>query len=424
MNQFFIYFLQASIITSGLSISLGQFFLFLSLIAFFFKDKSGFKFSPIFFLSIGIFLLYFISAIYHFFQSGTSLVNKSSELKDIFLFFGFVLIQFTTIEEKQKLKKSIWILILLLTFTGLASALSPIRLSRYITDLFRESLNYKFSHSYGEIFNIKIHIPIGMMNTHLTFGGLLLLTFPTSFFILLTAKKKMIPLLVFLILLFIFFLNNARSAIIGSFASIAFGLFIYIFEKKKFSKRKIMIFLTSLGFIVLILFIGVKKVPVISKIIKPILGEEKHTDSGRTFIWHSSLELVKKNIMLGIGPGNFNQEIDSVRRSISSEKSELLFFNEISQKGHAHNDMLHLAVTSGIFTPIFFLLILGFIVSKLTDSRLEFKQRFFYFSLVGFFLAGSFQCYFQDDEVVILFWYLLGLLQSEEYTIMKNSNAE
>ena len=31
-----------------------------------------------------------------------------------------------------------------------------------------------------------------------------------------------------------------------------------------------------------------------------------------------------------------------------------------------------------------------------------------FYGLVGFFFAGLFQCYFQDDEVVIVFWYLLG----------------
>lgn len=415
MRKFFLFFLQASIIGAGISISVGQSFLFFAFIFYLFQSKKKIHLSPIFYFGLGIFGLYFFSSLYQFFFFKKELIPKSSEFKDIFLFSAFFLVNNLEKEELMKLKKSFLILILLITFQGILSIFSPVRLSRLITDLYKFNPNYRFAHPYGEIFNFKLHIPIGLMNTHLTFGGILALLVPISFFEIFYSKKRKLLFLVFILLVIIFLLNNARSAIIGTLISIFIGISIFLIQENRISKKFIKTFFISITIFILFSFILIQKTEIGGKILKPILGQEKHTDSGRSFIWHSSFSLISKNLFLGIGAGSYNQEIMKERDLISEEKKELVFFNEVTQRGHAHNDFIHLFLVSGFLAPISYLGILFFTLIKIFNFQIPFRSKYFYFSLIGFYFAGSFQCYFQDDEVVILFWYLLGLFEMETF---------
>ncbi len=415
MRKYFLFFLQASIIGAGISISVGQSFLFLALITFLFQSKRKIHISPILYFGFGIFILYFLSSFYQFVFYNKQLIQKSSEFKDVFLFSAFILVNNLEREEVYKLKKTFLILIILITLEGILSVFSNIRLSRLITDLYKFNPNYRFAHHYGDILNIKLHIPIGLMNTHLTFGGILALLVPISFFEIFYSKKKIFYLFILILLVFVFLLNNARSAIIGTGISIIIGLTIFLIQENRVSKKLIKPFFISLIILILISTIIVQKTEIGGKILKPILGQEKHTDSGRTFIWHSSFSLIFKNPFFGVGAGNYNEEVIKERNFISQEKKELVFFNEVTQKGHAHNDFIHLFLVSGFLAPISYLTILFLVLTKLFNFRIPFKSKYFYFSIIGFYFAGSFQCYFQDDEVVILFWYLVGLFEMESF---------
>lgn len=415
MRKYFILFLQASIIGAGISISIGQSFLFLAILIFLFQKNKKIHLSAFLYLGSALFLTYFISSLYHFIFFKKILFTKSSELKDVFLFIGFILVCNLEKEEILKLKKSFLILILLICIEGVLSVFSPVRLSRLITDLFKFNPNYKFAHPIGEVMNIRLHIPIGLMNTHLTFGGILALLTPVCFFQTIYSKKRFYHFTIFILLLFVFILNNARSSIIGTAISIFLGIVVLLFQKNRLNKK--ILKLAGIFFFMFILLVSflIQKTELGAKILKPILGQEKHTDSGRSFIWHSSFKAISKNLILGIGPGNYNEEISNERNLISEEKKELAFFNEVSQKGHAHNDFFHLMVISGFLAPVFYILIFYFVSLKLFDFRIPFHSKYFYFSIIGFYFAGSFQCYFQDDEVVILFWYLLGLFEMESH---------
>ena len=70
----------------------------------------------------------------------------------------------------------------------------------------------------------------------------------------------------------------------------------------------------------------------------------------------------------------------------------------------------HIAAISGILNVIFYLGILYFIIVKILEKSINSEDTALYYGLVGFFFAGLFQCYFQDDEVVLVFWYLVGFL--------------
>ncbi|MBE7410810.1 MAG: O-antigen ligase family protein [Leptospiraceae bacterium] len=422
LHKVFLILLQLSIISCGLSVSFSQFFLALSFIFYLFdKEKENSIITPIYISSLALFGFYILSFMYRYYQLNFeySYLKKvsSSELKDIFLFLGFLVIQNIKEEEIPKIKRAFWILFGILVVTGFFSVFTPVRFSRLINDLIKPSTTWKFTHHYGNIFGIGIYLPIGLMNTHLTFGGLLLLFTPLSVFsFFLAAKEKLFSKKTFLYLIilcifgFIFLLNNARSAMIGAIVSIVFGFIDLTFIKKDFPvKFFLKIFLIPL-FIAAAFISAFAFSEPIQKTLLPILGEEKHTDSGRTFIWYSTLPLIKKNFLLGVGPGRYNEEIEISRKELSSKFKELLFFFEVTQRGHAHNDFLHITAVFGVFALIAFLTLSSTIFLQISKSELDTRSRIFFYGLLGFFFAGIFQCYFQDDEVVIVFWFLVGFL--------------
>ncbi|MCB1159285.1 MAG: O-antigen ligase family protein, partial [Leptospiraceae bacterium] len=200
------------------------------------------------------------------------------------------------------------------------------------------------------------------------------------------------------------------SAIIGIGLAIFLGFLDITFIQNKIPKRKFFLWMLSplvtLGLVFSILLLN----PTTAKVIRPLLGAEKHTDSGRTFIWNSTFPMIQKNPVLGIGPGRYLEEIEKERKLLSENNRELLYFYEVTQRGHAHNDYLHISAISGFMGFLAYLIFIGF-SSHAIYSLKEFKEYSIYFyGLLGFFLSGLFQCYFQDDEVVILFWMLMGFL--------------
>lgn len=82
----------------------------------------------------------------------------------------------------------------------------------------------------------------------------------------------------------------------------------------------------------------------------------------------------------------------------------------MTQRGHAHNDYFHLTAVFGGPQGILYLLLFGTILYTLLNGNIPKKIRFMTYGLVGFFLSGLLQCYFQDDEVLIVFYFLLGYL--------------
>ena len=107
-----------------------------------------------------------------------------------------------------------------------------------------------------------------------------------------------------------------------------------------------------------------------------------------------------------------------------------MYFLEITPDSHAHNDLLHLMVLGGVPAGLLFFGLIFHAVRSLLEAmrngivsrgaseireargtiqasnllNLEVAIRT---SLPGFLVAGLSQCYFQDDEVVVVFWVFL-----------------
>jgi O-antigen ligase len=415
-NKIFTTLVSISILSTCFSISISQASLVLSALLYLIIQRDKIKVNLNFAISISLFILIALSTVYNY-LNGANPQLQSSELKDIFLFLGFIVCHGLLTEDESKIYKSLFYLSILIAVTGIISMLTPYRLSRFLSILLGKNASYIYSHHYGSLFGINLYYPIGLMNTHLSFGGIFLFVYPYVFFqffnSFINKKKSIFYGLLFLCLSIVLILNNARSAIFGCAISIGFGILIFLIENHFNFKKYLSILLITMISVFLILYSFKDKNPTLSKIINPIFGESKQTDSGRIYIWNASFDMIKDHPFLGIGAGNYNYQTDIYRKNISIQNRETIYFNEVSQKGHAHNDFIHLSLIAGIFAVVIYILIFSRIVFLLSNTILSFEEKIPFFGLIGFFYAGLYQCYFQDDEVVILFWYIFGLLSSK-----------
>ncbi len=407
-----------SIISCAISVSISQLFLILAFLCFLFlKNKPNFR-SEILLLLLLLYSWQIFSMIYHVAAESDMKAALFSawkgELKDIFLLSAFFVVQAVKEEDKPKLTKAFVVFAFLILITGFVAIFSSIRLSRLISDLYRTSSTWPYQHHYGNIF----HLPIGLMNTHLTFGGLIAFVTPYFFFTVYHSWKKnqsiflrLFHVSLFLILMFIFLLNNARSAMLGAFFSVSFGLYYFLILEKEISTKVLRYLVIGFSAMVLLVSVAYFQSPYIKKLVQPLFGSEKHTDSGRTFIWDSTFPLILESPIFGIGPGSYPKEIERSRKQKEVEHPELAYFYEVTQRGHSHNDYFHLAVIYGIPATLFYFLLGVWIVYGFTSKKIPEAQIPLTLGLTGFFLSGLLQCYFQDDEVLIVFFFLLGYYQ-------------
>lgn len=418
-RKFFLSFLSISIISCAVSVSISQGFLVLSFLVLLFSPKEKWEINRIFLISLLFWLGEFFIFIIHFSFSNFDLsylkIALNAELKDFFLYLAFICMMNLKKSELPQMRQSIHAFAFMLIITGFISIFSEFRLGWLIASISRTMTSWAYQHNYFRLGIFSINLPIGLMNTHLTYGGLLMFVYPWIFFQGfqdLFSKKRLITKLLSISLLMIasivFVLNNARSAMGGALVSIALGFLIWYFRGMKFPISKRILFS---ALVILVLFVSLLSLPSepARRILTPLLGADKHTDSGRSFIWNSTWSLIQNQPILGIGPGNYSKEIEVARKKLSLKYDELAFFYETTQRGHAHNDYLHLWVTFGFLILFLYLILAYFLVQALLVSQLPFIELALYLGLGGFFAAGLLQCYFQDDEVVIFFWMLFGM---------------
>ncbi len=330
--------------------------------------------------------------------------SAPGELFDV-VHFGFGLLVFGLIRAAPPgdriLKTSLEIFCWVLLLSGLVACFSEFRLARLVMGHgFEASAANRPQHDLALPFGIRLFRPVGFMNTRLTYAGLLVLVLPLLWG---HFSRSMGPFRAaqILVCLFLLAVNGTRSAWLG--AMLASG-FIFAFSLKFFrlwEMRSLRFGLVAAGLIVLS-----------AAFLFPRGDLERQTDFQRSVIWVGAAELIRAHPLLGTGPGNFRERTLEWRAEFLEEHPQTLYWIHLTPAGHAHNDFLHLSAVGGL--PAGFLFLCLAAACMLAARRLtaagenQEPWRFVFLGMAGFFGAGLFQCYFQDDEVVIVFWILIA----------------
>ncbi len=147
--------------------------------------------------------------------------------------------------------------------------------------------------------------------------------------------------------------------------------------------------------------------------------EDNTTENQRYFIHRINFDLIKNNFFLGVGPGNYSKEHWQESKKVILKEEILWYELFITPRGHAHHDFLHFQAIGGFISSSLFVLFWALLLYKFFEET-EKEKTILLAGLFSIFPAGFFQCYFQDDEVVLPFYILAGFLLS----VTSNGNTK
>ncbi|PJZ56146.1 O-antigen ligase family protein [Leptospira barantonii] len=377
-----------------------------------------------FLLFFGIYILLFVSSLIHaetyspFFKK----FLKQSEFGDFWMLLLFPAAFLVASKEKNQtiLKRFLFASVSIAILLGCISLFSEVRLGKFVSNGFRYAPGDRLQHFSGKIGPIKLYLPIGMMNTHLTFGGLLGLVLPGLFvdwFQSLKGKKNFVFILkTFLVFagFIILFFNQSRSVWLGVFV-----VFVLLILKGTFSLRKnlpAVSLKTKLitGLTLIVLFFGAgylfRNNWLIQRSISQIF-EVHNTENQRYYIYKNTIPLVKEHWLAGVGGGNYKDSHWKESSQMIEQAEQLWYELFITPRGHAHNDLLHFVTTGGIFAGILFLLFWGRLFVSFFQKNFDSTTGIpiLAIGVLSLFPAGFFQCYLLDDEVVLPFFAFCGI---------------
>lgn len=409
-------FLALFFILSPFSISLSQilagtslFFLFASAIQ---KRKLPHLSLPLAFW-IGLYL----SFLFIPFLENQSINWKKDIVKSEFgdVWMGFLLLHHSSLTplEKKQMHRAVFLGAVFLVISGLISLFFHYRLAPFVMDGFRYVEGKRLPHLLAHVKGISLYLPIGFQSTHLTYGGLLALYLPSVWektyrlwkhdaIRFLFWKTSLVSLLVsglgFLLLVW----NQSRSIWIGFF----FVGFL-VLQKRKGSLRNILPWLVAFVFFILAIFILFYHTNWIFQRAIDDVFAKRSLENQRIWIHKMNFSILKEHFLLGIGAGNYGEQFTNVAIPIVKEFPALYYDLFITPKSHAHFDFLHDVLMGGMFALCFYLGFLYFVTKQLDQTNGKFL---FFLGIFVIFVAGSFQCYLLDDEVLLPFMGLLALL--------------
>ncbi|MBI3394862.1 MAG: hypothetical protein HY042_03425 [Spirochaetia bacterium] len=95
---------------------------------------------------------------------------------------------------------------------------------------------------------------------------------------------------------------------------------------------------------------------------------------------------------------------------ISRERPSLWYAYSVIQRGHAHNDALHLLAVGGPLSLVLYFVFFALLLRSLLRPHQTAEIGYLRWGLVVIFFGGLFQCYFQGDQVLLPFWIIAGLV--------------
>jgi O-antigen ligase len=232
----------------------------------------------------------------------------------------------------------------------------------------------------------------GFFSHHLSYAGQVLIMAMLAAAWLLGREgpvPRVIAGVAFLLLGVALVLTFARSAWLGVWV----GLLVLVWLEK--GKRRWYGLGAWLGFLGVLLLSPLSRVHFLD-----IFDPGKHLT--RLNLWHSSLDGILANPLLGLGPGNFEALLAGHQVP-----------GHFETFGHAHNDLLMHGVNAGL-PGIGAALILLFVVCRVFYRALSWSGhsegilRGALAVQAGITVAGLFQVFQTDDEVEMLLYFVLG----------------
>lgn len=249
-------------------------------------------------------------------------------------------------------------------------------------------------------------------------GSYLVLMIPISVYLFIV-DKSLLGMVGYIILFYCLLGTNTRGAWLGYIVSIiAFTVihFIYFRYSKAEFRRYVILFIATLVILLLFNFKTggalLNRFLTISLDAKELLTDGEKADltgSHRGFIWKRVIELIKQRPITGYGLENLGEMFV---KYYSQDMIE--FWGKVRYPDKAHNEYLHIAVTSGIPSLMIYLSFLTIIITnglkKLANNKL---LLLLLSSIIGYMTAAFFNI--SVVSVAYIYWIFLGLIASYNY---------
>ncbi len=401
------------LIFSGISISVSQASLALSLIIWLF----GFfkKYDDIRYYRSGLERYVLIFVIVSFLLAFTSpnIIENLIYIKDFWLIAILVLTS-SLIDSRGDISKILKIIMFIAIINSLVA------IGQYITDInLISSIKFELAHKKFKI-NYDNGDVAGFLGNHLTYSGyMMVILIPLIYLSFLKLHQKRALSMIFIrVSAFLAFLavilSWARSIII----TLPFGVIPLGFKRIKLFVG------LFLSVIILVLLIFSNFGP--WKNIKRNIYDE--SSQMRIVIWRTAFNVWLSHPLVGTGGGNYLKEFNKEIKKISTKplpkfmKDKLDRYNYyirflFKNSTHPHNDYLNQLVRKGIIGFIaFFYMLYG--IFKYMATNIKYIEdrfaRYLYMGLFGafccFLAASMFQCYYTDEENLAMFWFVIGLM--------------
>lgn len=244
-------------------------------------------------------------------------------------------------------------------------------------------------------------------------GSYIVLIIPTSIYFYII-NKNITGLTAYAILFYCLLSTGTRGAWLGTIASImAFAAIHYMYfrySKGEFTRYIILIVITML---LLALYNFYTEGAFIDRFLSIKRDADEFLTNGdradysganRGFIWKRVAELIKKRPLTGYGIENLGE---AFKKYYTKDMIEL--WNEVRYLDKAHNEYLHIAVTSGIPSLLVYLTFISQIILKGLFRLKNCKTALLILSsVIGYMTAAFFNI--SVVSVAYVYWIFLGLL--------------
>jgi putative inorganic carbon (HCO3(-)) transporter len=282
---------------------------------------------------------------------------------------------------------------------------------------------YGILQSYGLEFFPRDYIRVNWILPFSTIGNpnflgtyiVLLLPFAVHLFIV---EKKKLGLFIYVVLFYGLLTTMTRGTWIGAFFSILLYLSILLYNRKRIptSWKDIIIFgvVTILCLIVFDISISggffLRLLSITLEFGKVLTGADNLEQAGsyRMFIWLKTIELIRMRPLFGFGLENLHVAFEQY---FSSDIIETLGRPLIIDR--AHNEYLHIVVSSGFPALVLYLSFIILVVRKGVARLLELPYAIpLLVAVVGYLI----QAFFNISVVAVapIFWIFLGFLASSK----------